>query len=263
MCADSGTGSIREELSKITNPGPVEKALDLVEWEIVTKTHENIDMKYFDPLDLETSQIPELLVFKVRDCKVLTESLKKEGIDIEASPSIILAQLKKGSEAKQRRKLIFDYYDGIMKLSDVLTDEGKNQWNVIREATAYPRSFLNRSEPPLMKSAWTLNPDFRLHPLIRKFQELIKSNHEKIAHMADLYEDYIRDSVTEIQRFPKGIELVTHLSEYIDGLPDREKLEAVWTQIGKQAGGLNAQAKLFESLVSSMDSLFVELTNSE
>jgi len=136
--------------------------------------------------------------------------------------------------------------------------EATGQWQVILGASTYPRSILNRSGPPLIQSSMSLKPDFKNHPLIEKFQQLIKMNHEKIGLLADVYEDHISEVFDDIKKLPKGIQILELLMERFDGLPEVTAIQDAWDQIGKYAPALKAQAKMFEGLVASMDRLFTQ-----
>ena len=136
--------------------------------------------------------------------------------------------------------------------------EATDQWQVIRGASSYPRSILNRSGPPLIQSSMSLKPDFEHHPLIAKFQQLIKMNHEKIAQLADVYEDHITQAFDDIKKLPKGIQILELLMERFEGLPEVTVIKIAWDKIDKHAPALKAQAKMFERLVASMDRLFTK-----
>jgi len=255
--AQDVAGSIRGELDKLRTAEIFEDVLDTIEFEIVSALHVNIDVKYLDLPLLQKTLVPTELLGILSDAIDLSNELKQHDIDLnDTIVSVINALGKKG--VGEKASLVIAYYYKVLNLSQIISMEATDQWQVIRAASSYPRSILNRSGPPLIQSSMSLKSDFEHHPLIEKFQQLIKMNHEKIAQLADVYEDHITEAVDNISRLPKGIQILELLLERLEGLPEVTAIQAAWDKIGKHAPALKAQAKMFERLVASMDRLFTK-----
>lgn len=251
------SGSIRGELEKLRTAEIFEDVLDTIEFEIVSALHENIDIKYLDIPLLEKTHVPTELLGILSDALDLSDELKQNGIDLnDTIVSVINALGKKGQGEKA--SLVIAYYYKVLNLSQIISMEATDQWQVILGASSYPRSILNRSGPPLIQSSMSLKSDFAHHPLIEKFQQLIKMNHEKIGQLADVYEDHISEAVDSISKLPKGIQILELLMERFEGLPEVTAIQTAWDKIEKYAPALKAQAKMFERLVASMDRLFTK-----
>ena len=236
LSAESDTDSIRSRTTGISNKEMLESSLDKLEWEIVRNVHELIDLNYLQIEELETNLVPDGLV--------TTFSLGHELAD---------TILQKGSKLKI--KDLSRYLESIYGLSNALAEEVKRQRDLIRSFNTYPRSFVGRGTPPLVGSSWNHRPEFRSHPLIKKFLELIKNNHESLATLADKYEDYITEVMDGIQKLPRGIEECSLFSNK-EGIPTIEELSNTWSNIEKKSKALSVQAKLVEGLISSIDTLF-------
>ena len=236
LSAESDTDSIRSRTTGISNKEMLESSLDKLEWEIVRNVHELIDLNYLQIEELETNLVPDGLV--------TTFSLGHELAD---------TILQKGSKLKI--KDLSRYLESIYGLSNALEEEVKRQRDLIRSFNTYPRSFVGRGTPPLVGSSWNHRPEFRSHPLIKKFLELIKNNHESLATLADKYEDYITEVMDGIQKLPRGIEECSLFSNK-EGIPTIEELSNTWSNIEKKSKALSVQAKLVEGLISSIDTLF-------
>ncbi len=257
ITAHDEKGSIRHELDKLRTSELFIDVLDTIEYEIVSALHENIDLKYLDIPLLKESIVPTELHGALSKAKEIAANLLVTGIDLNEPVANVLNAVG-GSKSKEKATLIISYYFAILTLSEVMSKEAQEQWTVIRDASTYPRSLLKRSGPPLFKSSMSLRPDFKSHPLIEKFQGLIRVNHDEIGKLADLYEDYITQVTDDVAKLPKGIQILELLIERFAGLPEVTAIQNAWNIINKHAPALRAQAKMFEGLVSSIDKLFTQ-----
>ncbi len=256
LTAESGVDSIRQEVSKLHNTETFMDALDTIEWELVSMIHENIDMKYLDIVSLAEHETPEDLIAAVETSVTQALQLKLRGIDLEDTSEEMAKLMTKGSDGKENMQLLSDYFAQIEIISETLAEEGEQRWTVIQGATSYPRSLLNRANPPLIKSSWFLKPEFRSHPIIQKFQDLMRTNQESIKKIVSTYESHISRVIDRISLLTRGGPLVEPLREKADNLPALEEITKYWEVIDKQGSGLKAQSKLLEGVVSRMDSLF-------
>ena len=240
LSAESGTDSIRSQFTGVRNPVQLESSLNELEWELVRNVHEMIDLTYLQIDEIETNLVPDGLVTSF--------SLGHELADFI---------IQKGSKLKS--KDFSRYLESIYRLYDALEDEVKRQRDLISSFNTYPRSFVGRGTPPVVGSSWNHRPEFRSHPLIKKFLEIIKDNHERLAELADKYEDYIRDVADGIKELPRGIDACSSFQNK-DGIPTVDELSNTWSNIEKKSNALSVQAKLVEGLISSIDTLFEQPT---
>ncbi|MBD3405267.1 MAG: hypothetical protein GF411_03910 [Candidatus Lokiarchaeota archaeon] len=218
--------SIRKKIKNIRQTEAYLNFLDEVEWELVQTVHENVDAKYLDTDELETMLTPDNLLESFRQAQQAQKKLREVESDKEL--------------AKYRTQ----FREAIESLAENIEKEASRQRKIMVETAIYPRSFIGRRDEPLVRSSWALKPDFKNHPLIIKFQKVIKNNHDTLSELADLYEDYIREVVD-------GLDSV-HRDE-----TDSE-MEKHWEKIDTHAKALKVQALMIEKSVSSMDSLFTE-----
>lgn len=219
--------SIRKKISNIRQTDAYLEALDKIEWELVKTVHENVDMKYLDTDSLEATLTPEELLEAFKQAQEAQQKLREVSSDSEL--------VKYGKQ----------FRESIIKMAELIEEEAGRQRKIMIESAIYPRSFIGRRDEPLVKSSWALNPNFRNHPLIVKFQTVIKDNHDTLSDLADRYEDFIR-------------EIVDNLGNIYRDESDPEMAEA-WKTIDTHAKALKVQALMIEKSVSSMDTLFSDI----
>ena len=249
LTARNARDSIRSSFSGIGDSGPLESALERVEWEIVESVHDHIDAKYLEIDELESQMIPKRLIDLLEQATRIVKSLdeiggwtmKEEGL--LSAPAIDMVKA---------------YFNSVRELSRVLQDEVEKQKILIGRFNVYPRSFVGRKTAPLAGSSWNLRSDFKDHPLIQKFLLLIESNHAKLAHLADVYEDHVTAFVNGLKNLPDGVRILETLNESVDDLPAVADIQDDWSLIKKRAASLIGQAKFVEVYVASMDTLFPE-----
>ncbi len=256
LTASSGEASIRSDVEKLHDNETFIDALDTIEWELVSGIHENIDLKYLDVDSLAENKIPRDLLLVMGKIDVLASLLRQNEIDLDETSEHLVKSLTKGSAGKENIQILRDYLQEIGTLSDVLSAEGTKRWEIVRGASAYPRSLLNRSGPPLIKSSWHLKPDFRNHPLIMKYQDFMGVNQESISDIVSTYEGHISQVIDRISHLPRGTSLISILREKDDTIPSSETMNERWNIVDKHGPGLRAQSKLLGRLVSNIDVLF-------
>ncbi len=256
LTSNNGSDSIRSTISNLHDVAKFSNALETVEWELVTAIHDNVDIKYLDIPALEANKVPKALLENMESITELANQMVEQDIDLNDSSDSLIKIMTKGDQSSSNMRILERYLSSIQKLSVQIEDEGKERWRVIQGATRYPQSILNRSGPPLIKSSWHLKPDFRNHPLIEKFKNLMSTNLEFIIGIITMYEGFITDIVDQVSKLPRGTNLVNTLRERNPVLPSGEEMTDWWTCIEKQAPGLKAQLKLLTSLISNADSLF-------
>jgi hypothetical protein len=256
LTADTGDGSIRHTVSRLHEFQKFLDALDALEWELVNSIHHNIDMKYLNVDALQDDRVPELLLGTIETAQIIAESLRSRGIQIDNISEVLLNVLLKGANKKENLRMLEDYFAIIRKNAEYLEEEGKSGWNTLQGATKYPQSILNRFGPPLIKSSWHLKSDFKTHPLIEKFKELLRANLDLISQAILTYQSHITDFVAKVEKLPRGIELVEHVNGFRPSLPTSEELAKHWELITKHGAALQAQSRLLGNIVSSVDSLF-------
>jgi hypothetical protein len=258
ICATSGNDSIRQDVGKLHDSENFKDVIDTIEWEMVSLIHENIDLKYLDIESLAENETPEELISTVEQGITSALQLKANGINLDDSSEEMLKAMTKGSEGKNRMSILTDYFSQVQLINETLALEGLHRWEVIRGATSYPQSLLNRSKPPLIKSSWFLKSDFREHPLILKFQDLMKTNQEKITQIVSQYESHIRQMIERISMLDRGVYLLDVIQEHNQEIPTSQDVLELWEAIDKTGNSLKAQTKLLERLVTNMEVLFQE-----
>ena len=248
--------SIRKDVEKLHDTEKFLDALDTIEWELVSGIHENIDLKYLDIPALEANQSPSDLIQLTETANSFASKMNEREIDLDETSQDLRKQMTKGSDGKENMQTLTEYLATVKRLSEVLAAEGTQRWKVLGGASSYPRSLLNRSGPPLIKSSWILKPEFRSHPLVSKFQALFSSNHDAITKIIKTYDKHISEINEKINILPKEVSLITLLREKNDSLPEPEVVTEYWDVIDKHCAGLKVQSKLLAKLVSNMDSLF-------
>jgi len=250
LTSQTGEVSIRSGLSGLGDKGPLEAALDRVEWEIIEVVHDNIDVKYLEVGELETQMKPQELLTALAKAYDLSNQIDTLGgwddTHNESTKNLlndekILDKLKK-------------YFSIISELSTLVQTEVEKQKNLIGKFSIYPRSFVGRKNVPLVGSSWNNRPDFKVHPLIQKFILLIESNHAILANLADAYEDYIREFVEDVKNLPTGIDTLetTNNSDF----PTSDEMKSTWEKITRASDALLGQAKFVEVYLASIDTLF-------
>jgi len=130
----------------------------------------------------------------------------------------------------------------------------------MENVTSYPRSFLARNHEPLVKSYWSFKPEFREHPLMIKFQELIQKNHTRITETVDIYQRRIEEIKQRISKMPRCFDVLPLMRQRNSKLPTPSNYEKKWNEIMDEFSGLGSQLDVMKDLVSSMDSLFVSIS---
>jgi len=256
LTASSGTDSIRMDIDKLHDSGKFMDALETIEWEFISRIHENIDLKYLDVDLLAANETPEELIRDVEKGVSLALRLKVRSINLNDPSEEMMKRMTKGSDGRENMAILSEYLTTIRAISDSLVSEGKQRWSVIQGATSYPQSLLNRSKPPLIKSSWFLNPEFRTHPIILKFQDLLRTNQESITKIVGNYEGHMSRVIDRTTLLERGVSLIEVLREKNEELPETDDISHCWDLIEKQGPGLKVQSKLLERLVSNMDALF-------
>lgn len=262
LTAQNGQESIRSDISGLGNTVPLESALDEIESEIVQTVHDSVDANYLEIDSLDTQMIPQALLNTLRSIHELAAKLKDVGINIDTPNNDSSVSLNQISNDSNEFKVLADYFRSVMDLAALVETEVKRQKEIISKFNIYPRSFVGRKTAPLIGSSWNHRSDFRLHPIIKKFLQLIEDNHERLAKLADLYEDYIRGLVGTVEHLPRGIDAVSMFETPMEGIPSSDELGAAWELIQKKAAALWGQAKFIEVYVASMDTLFEHEENS-
>ncbi len=255
LTAEDSPESIRGGFSGFSNTALFESSLDEIEWDIVRVVHEAIDRKYLHIEDLELGMVPHDLVTKFSASREIADMIESDGGIIDGAPDEIADSILNSETLKP--DILVTYHNSILQMADAVEKEVERQRNLIRSFNIYPRSFVGRRSPPLAGSSWNHRPDFKSHPLIRKFLEVIKENHEHLAMLADKYEDYITEVAEGVKLLPRGIGAVSLFVD-IDGMHEASNLQTTWTSIEQKTAGLSVQAKMVENLISSMDTLFAQ-----
>ncbi|MFW9933221.1 MAG: hypothetical protein ACFFDR_11245 [Candidatus Thorarchaeota archaeon] len=256
LTANNGPDSIRVVISNLHDVAKFSNALETIEWELVTAIHENVDVKYLDIPSLEANKVPKDLLDNMQSINELARLMSENEIDLNESSDYLIKHMTKGPQGSTNMEILERYLTSIHTLSNQIEIEGKERWKIIQGATKYPVSILNRSGPPLIKSSWHLKPDFRNHPLIEKFKNLMNTNLEFIIGIITMYDGFISDVTENVSRLPRGTSLVDALREKNPALPTSGDMDEWWTCIGKQSLGLKAQLKLLSNLITNVDSLF-------
>ncbi len=252
LTAQSGEDSIRSGLTGFGDQGPLETALNTVEWEIIEIVHNNIDIKYLEVTELETKMKPQKLLDTLSKANDLATTIDELG-GWETTQDDSTNKLLKN---KKLVGLLSEYFNLITNLSVVVKNEVETQKNLIARFSTYPRSFVGRKSVPIVGSSWNLKPDFRNHPLIQKFLLLIESNHTKLAVLADIYEDYIREFVDGVKNLSLGIETLGAIYDSNPNFPSPDKIQSIWDEIARASEALLGQAKFVEIYLASIDTLF-------
>ncbi len=256
LTATAGPESVRSDISNLHDVTKFSNALETIEWELVSAIHDNIDVKYLDIPSLEKNKIPTELLQTMEMISNLAKKINEQAIDLNESSEYLIKQLTKGNQGTENMRLLESYFNSIENLSEQIDMESKERWKVIQGATRYPQSILNRNGPPLIKSSWHLKPDFRNHPLIDKFKNLMNTNLEFIVGIITMYNGFITDVVERVMQLPRGTKLVESLRDTNPSLPAPDSINEWWSCIEKQAPGLTAQLKLLNNLILNVDSLF-------
>jgi hypothetical protein len=242
--------SIRSGVSGFGDKGPLEAALDRVEWEIIEVVHDNIDIKYLEVSELETQMKPQDLLTTLAKAYDLSTQIEALGgwddIHNESTKNVLNDENIPGK--------LKEYFSIISELSTLVQTAVEKQKNLIGKFSTYPRSFVGRKNVPLVGSSWNNRPDFKVHPLIQKFILLIESNHAILANLADAYEDYIREFVEDVKNLPTGIDKLetTDNSDF----PTSDEMKSTWEIITRASDALLGQAKFVEVYLASIDTLF-------
>ena len=250
LTALTGDESIRNGFSGFGDQGPLEAALNRVEWEIIEVVHDNIDEKYLEVNELETHMKPQELLTTLASAHELAAQIKELGGWEDTQNE----STKNALKDKKLSGKLKEYFSIISELSTRVQTEVEKQKNLIGRFSTYPRSFVGRKNVPLVGSSWNNRPDFKGHPLIQKFLLLIESNHSKLAGLADIYEDYIRDFAEGVKNLPAGIDTLAAM----DGsdLPTSEQMKSTWDKINRASDSLLGQATFVEVYLASIDTLF-------
>lgn len=255
LTAQTGDDFISSGLSGFGDQGPLETALSRVEWEIIEVVHDNIDVKYLEVTELETQMKPQELLDTLSKANEL--AIKIDELDgwvtIQDESTIKLLKDKK------LVAILSEYFSIISNLSVQVQTAVETQKNLIGRFSTYPRSFVGRKNVPLVGSSWNNRPDFKDHPLIQKFLLLIESNHTKLAGLADIYEDYIREFADGIKNLPHGIETLDVMDGSDPTFPTSDEIKSTWEKITRASDALLGQAKFVEVYLASMDTLFKQI----
>ncbi len=252
LTALTGDDSIRSGLSGFGEKGPLEAALDRVEWEIIEAVHDNIDVKYLEVTELENQMKPQELLDVLSKANDLVTTIDDLG-GWETTPDESTKKLLKN---KKLLGALSEYFSIINNLSTIVQNEVETQKNLIGQFSTYPRSFVGRKSVPLVGSSWNLKPDFRNHPLIQKFLLLIESNHAKLAGLADIYEDYIREFVEGVKNLPSSFDALVAIEDLNLDFPTVAEMKSIWDKITRSSDALLGQAKFVEVYLASIDTLF-------
>lgn len=252
LTAQTGDDSIRGGFSGLGDKGPLEAALDRVEWEIIEAVHDNVDVKYLEVTELENQMKPQELLDELSKAKDLATRIDEFG-GWDKTQNESTEKLLKN---KKFLDILKEYFSIIRKLSVIVQAEVEKQKNLIGRFSTYPRSFVGRKTVPLVGSSWNLRPDFRNHPLIQKFLLLIESNHAKLAGLADVYEDYIREFADGVKNLPGGIDILVATDDLNLNLPTIDEMKSNWDKIARASDALLGQAKFVEVYLASIDTLF-------
>ena len=261
LTAQNGPESIRSNLTGFGNTGPLESALDKIESEIVQTVHDSVDVKYLEIDTLDTQMNPQVLINMLRTSQEFAAKLGEAGVNIDSPIVDGSVSLDQMSVDCTEFKVIADYFRSVMYLAALVDIEVKRQKELISKFHIYPRSFVGRKTAPLIGSSWNHRPDFRSHPIIKKFLILIEENHDRLAKLADLYEDDVRELVETVKHLPRGINAVSILETPLEGIPSSDELRGAWNLIQKKTTALWGQAKFIEMFVASMDTLFEQEEN--
>jgi hypothetical protein len=256
-------GSIRNLISELSNSGPIELALDTIEWDLVKCVHEAVDIVYMDVPLLKEIMTPTHLITKFKAAQSLTNRIVEMGGIFDGPEKDIIKSFTGFRKGKTLCNLLKDYSYTLVDLAAAVEGEANRQRTVISSVSIYPRSFLGRDTEPLFRCSLSKSPNFRFHPLIIKFQEIIHKNHELLAQLADKYEDNIRETIWGINQLPRAVDTLAHLEEHVDGLPEIDTLKNAWAMIDRYLKTMNVQAQIVEGLVESMDTLFAKLEEDE
>lgn len=252
LTAKTGDDSIRRGFSGYGDKGPLEAALDRVEWEIIEAVHDNVDVKYLEVTDLENQMKPKELLDILSKANDLATVIDELG-GWETTPGESTKKLLKN---KKLLGALNEYFSIINNLSTIVQTEVENQKNLIGRFSTYPRSFVGRKSVPLVGSSWNLRPDFRNHPLIQKFLLLIESNHAILAGLADVYEDYIREFVEGVKNLPSSFDALIAIEDANLDFPTAAEMKSIWDKITRASDALLGQAKYVEVYLASIDTLF-------
>jgi hypothetical protein len=252
LTAQSGDDSIRSGFSGFGDQGPLEVAINRVEWEIIEAVHDNIDIKYLEVTELENKMKPHELLDSLSKATHLASQIDELGGWEEPQNE----STKKLLKDKKLLGMLEEYFSSISNLSTIVQTEVEKQKNLIGRFSTYPRSFVGRKNVPLVGSSWNHSPDFRNHPLIQKFLLLIESNHAKLAGLADIYEDYIREFADSAKLLPNGIDVLAAIEDSKHVFPTIDKMNVFWEKINRASDALLGQAKFVEVYLASIDTLF-------
>ncbi len=256
LTATTGDDSIREITSNLHDQTKFMNALETIEWELITSIHDSIDTKFLDIPALEQYKVPVDLIQVVNEVQKYADAMRSSAINLDLVSDYTLTMVLKGHQGKMNRELLKSYLTSIKNLAQALENEARDRWRIIQSATRYPKSLLNRNDPPLIRSSWHLKPDFRNHPLVEKFKQLLNRNFQVIQDILNHYKQHI-DSVAELcSSLPRGALLLDRLKEEDPEIPSSDEMTAVWENLDKQITGLTAQVKLFSTLIQNADTLF-------
>jgi hypothetical protein len=261
LTAQNGPESIRSNLSGLGDIDPLESALDKIESEIVQTVHDSVDVNYLEIVALDTQMTPQELLNTLRSLKEFSAKLVEVGVNIDSPNEDSSVSLNQMSVDSTEFKMIADYFRLVMDLAALVDIEVNRQKELISKFSIYPRSFVGRKTTPLIGSSWNHRSDFRDHPIIRKFLKLIEDNHERLANLADIYEDYVRELFETVEQLPRGFNAVSKLETPMKGLPSSDDLRVTWDLIQNKSAALWGQAKFIEAYVASMDTLFEQEEN--
>ncbi len=252
LSTEGESGSVRHEIRRINHPDPFLQALDTAELEIIGQIHDSIDMKYLDVVSVEQTLTPSLLLDAT---KAAVEALAKSGVD-SAKGLVDLASKRRPD--KTIIENLVAYVKSIMMLSTAISQEASRQWEIMQAVATYPRSFLARKTEPLFRSGRSSVEGFRNHPLMVKFEELVRKNHIILSNLGKTYRNHIESVTQDIPRLPKSHEMLVALTKHSEDLPDEESFAAAWVAIDTHSQALLVQAQLVQSVVASMDTLIVQ-----
>ncbi|MGY5879764.1 MAG: hypothetical protein RTV31_05915 [Candidatus Thorarchaeota archaeon] len=252
LTAQTGDDSIRSGFSGFGDQGPLESALDRVEWEIIEVVHDNIDIKYLEVTEIEDQMKPQQLLHTLSRAKESASAIDELDGWETAQDEAMMKRL----QDKKFLCMFAEYFNIVTELSTDVHTEVEKQKNLIGRFSMYPRSFVGRKNVPLVGSSWNHNPDFRNHPLIQKFLLLTESNHAKLAGLADIYEDYIRDFAVGVKNLPQGSEVIVAMENSDKTFLNPDEMKSTWDRITRASDALLGQAMFVEVYLASIDTLF-------
>ncbi len=256
LTANDEDESIRAAIAKLHDADKFANALETIEWELVSAIHDNIDVKYLDLPTLEANKIPFELIEQVNRINEIVQQLEEREIDLDETSNYLIDTITRGREGQENLKLVRTYLVSIKRISELIQSETEDRWALIQGATKYPQSLLRRNSPPMIKSSWHLRPDFRNHPLIEKFKDLMSTNMEFMAGVLTLYDSQITNVIDTIEELPRGTDLIETLHTTQSAFPTSDEVESWWEILDRKAPGLKAQVKLLNNVINNTDSLF-------